>query len=186
MRERDAPRSMTLCFGATSRNIPAMNEGGNAMTFWTDRLDDLAAGNASLPPVTERLKMGALTKWEPGYVLKEWPLDEAFLNPGNILYGGYLSCLADQMLSFVGMTVLGDAESMRTSDLQISYFRPVAEGPLKIEGRLVNRSRALIHAGVTFTLPDGRLAARATGVLSVVLNDPNLAAARAAKAGKEG
>jgi len=152
------------------------------MTHWTDRLDELAAGNATLPPVTERLKMGALAKWEPGYVQKEWPLDEAFLNPGNVLYGGYLSCLADQMLTFTAMTVLTDTESMRTSDLQISYFRPVTAGPLLIEGRLVNRSRALIHAGVTFTLPDGKLAARATGVMAIVQNDPNLAAVLAAKA----
>jgi len=156
------------------------------MTHWTDRLDELAAGNATIPPVTERLKMGALAKWEPGYVLKEWPLDEAFLNPGNVLYGGYLSCLADQMLTFTAMTVLTDTESMRTSDLQISYFRPVTAGPLKIEGRLVNRSRALIHAGVTFTLPDGKLAARATGVMAIVQNDPNLAAAKAAKAKNAG
>lgn len=53
------------------------------MTFWTDRLDELAAGNAALPPVTERLKMGTLTRWEKGYVLKEWPLDEVFLSPGH-------------------------------------------------------------------------------------------------------
>lgn len=152
------------------------------MTFWTDRLDELAAGNAKIPPVTERLKMGTLSRWEPGYVVKEWPLDEEFMNPGNVLYGGYLSCLADQMLTFTAMTVLSDEESMRTSDLQMSFFRPVTEGPLKIEGRMVNRSRALIHAGVMFTLPDGKLAARATGVMAIVLNDPNLAAAQAAKA----
>lgn len=150
------------------------------MTHWTDRLDKLVAGEAKLPPVTDYLKMGTLTRWEPGYVLKEWPLEEVFFNPGGILYGGYLTCLADQMLTFTAMTVLSDAESMRTSDLQISYFRPVAEGPLKVEGRIVNRSRALIHAGVTFTLPNGKLAARATGIMAVVLNDPNLARAGAA------
>lgn len=154
------------------------------MTFWTDRLDELAAGNTALPPVTERLMMGALTRWEKGYVLKEWALDAAFLNPGHALYGGYLGCLADQMLTFAAMTVLTDDESMRTSDLQISYFRPIASGPLRIEGRVVNRSRALIHADIIFTLPDGKLAAKATGVMSVVLNDANLAAAKAAKAAK--
>ncbi len=155
------------------------------MTHWTDRLDALVAGNATLPPVTDYLKMGTLTRWEPGTVLKEWPLEEVFLNPGGILYGGYLTCLADQMLTFTAMTVLSDAESMRTSDLQISYFRPVAEGPLKIEGCIVNRSRSHIHIDVSFILLNGKLAARATGVMAVVLNDPNPARAEAlAKAGR--
>jgi uncharacterized protein (TIGR00369 family) len=155
------------------------------MSHWTDRLDALTAGDAKLPPVTEYLRMGTLTRWEPGTVLKEWPLDEVFLNPGGILYGGYLTCLADQMLTFTAMTMLSDAESMRTSDLQIAYFRPVAEGPLRIEGRIVNRSRSHIHIDVSFTLPNGKLAARATGVMAVVLHDPNPVRAEAlAKAAK--
>ena len=138
------------------------------MTIWTDRLDELATGKAKLPQAAERLNMGALTSWEPGHVVKDWPLDQTLLNPGNVLFGGYLACLADQMVNFTAMTVLTDNQIARTSDLQISYFRPVTEGPIKIEGRILNRSRALVHIVVTVMLPGGQLAARATGVVAVI------------------
>jgi len=137
------------------------------MTSWTDRLDALGGGATELPLVNRTLRMGALTRWEPGYVLKEWPLDRDLLSPGGILYGGYVGVLADQLFTFTAMTVLADYETMRTADMQIWFYRPIDAGPLKIEGRLLNRSARQLHVDVTFALPDGMLAARAAGTMAV-------------------
>lgn len=131
------------------------------MSHWQDRLAALVAGDAVLPPVTIWLAMGALDHWEPGYARKSWTPVPELLHADGFLFGGYYGALADQMGTFAAMTVLEDGEAMRTSSLTIDYFRPVAEGPVTIEGRVANKSRQLLHVDVTFTRPDGKQAARA-------------------------
>ena len=146
--------------------------------WWAGMLNAIADGSSTLPPVVQRLALGRISRWEPGYVLKEWPLDREMLNPAGVLFGGYYGALADQMLSFAAMSVLEDDEALRTTDMQLWYFRPISTGPVKVESRIVNRGRTLIHGEVTFTPPDGKLAARATGAMNVMRNDPHLAAAQ--------
>ncbi|MDP1628333.1 PaaI family thioesterase [Parvibaculum sp.] len=148
------------------------------MGWWAEQIDRNIDGSSELPKVVQRLNIGRIAEWSPGYVRKEWELDPDMLNPANVLFGGYVGVLADQVFTFTAMTVLEDHESLRTSDMQIRFFRPIAAGPVKIEGRVVNRAKKSVHVDVTFTTPDGKLAAKASGDMTVLSNEPLLKAAR--------
>lgn len=151
--------------GTTSHS--GASDAGVGDTHWRQRLTDLTGGNAMLPPVVQRLSLGALAEWEPGFVRKEWPLDPELLNPEGFLFGGYYGVLADQVGTFAAMTVLSNDEMMRTTSLELDYFRPIGDGPLILEGRVSNKSSSLLHTEVDFILPDSRKAARARVVFAL-------------------
>lgn len=137
------------------------------MSIYTQHLDRIVAGRSALPPVVENLCLGSISEWRPGYARKEWAVDPRFFTPVD-LFGGYLAALADQMFVLSGISLLEDSETLRTTSLQIDFFRPVSSGTLVIEGKVVNRSKRLIHVEVTFRDNEGQLAAKARGALFVV------------------
>jgi uncharacterized protein (TIGR00369 family) len=142
------------------------------MSIYTQHLDRIVSGRSALPPAAENLCLGAISEWRPGYARKEWAVDPKFFTAVD-LFGGYLAAIADQMFVLSGISLLEDGETLRTTSLQIDFFRPVSSGTLFIEGNVVNRSKRLIHVEVTFRDNDGELAAKARGTLFVVERSNN-------------
>lgn len=133
------------------------------MTWATDRLDALIAGDASPPPVVATLRLGLLDAWGEGWARKRWEPTAEVMNGDGSMFGGYLAALADQILAFAAMTVIDEPCAFRTTDLQIRFFRLGRAHPLLIEGRVTSRSKSLIHIEVEFRREDGELVAKATG-----------------------
>lgn len=137
------------------------------MSVYTQHLDRIVAGRPALPPAAENLCLGTISEWRPGYARKEWAVDPKFFTAVD-LFGGYMAALADQMFALSSISLLEGRETLRTTNLQIDFFRPVSSGTLVIEGNVVNRSKRLIHVEVTFKDNDGGLAAKARGAMFVV------------------
>lgn len=133
------------------------------MTWATERLDALTRGEAEAPPVVKTLRLGLLSAWGEGWVRKRWEPVPEVMNGDGSMFGGYVAALADQMLAFAAMTVIDEPSAFRTTDLQVRFFRLGRAHPLLIEGRVVSRSRALIHVEIEFRREDGELIAKATG-----------------------
>jgi len=133
------------------------------MTWATDRLDALIAGDAEPPPVVATLRLGLVDAWGEGWARKRWEPHPAIMNGDGSMFGGYIAALADQMMAFAAMTVVEDARAYRTTDLQVRFFRLGRAHPLLIEGRVVARSTSLIHVEVEFRREDGDLVAKASG-----------------------
>lgn len=139
------------------------------MGRWTELLDRIMRGTEEeAPPFVRTLNLPQITRWEEGRVWLDWEVDPAFFHPGDALFGGYLAALADHALGFPVWTVLGEDEGMTTSNLQVSFFRPVPAGRLHIESRVVNRGRTMVHVEALFTRDDGKLAAVATATQVIV------------------
>ncbi len=131
--------------------------------FWHELLNGMEARTLeTAPPHVVSLRLPPIDGWEPGRVWCEWTVDPAFMNPAGTLFGGYLAALADQILAFAVMTVLGPDEMFTTSDLRLSFFRPVTGGSLIVEGRVVHRGRHMAHLEADFTRPDRKAVAKAT------------------------
>ena len=133
------------------------------MAVWGERLDQIVAGtNAPKPPFVLALELPRLQGWLPGRVWARWVVDPRMFHLGGAVFGGYLAALADQVLGLATMTVLEDGEAFTTSDLRVSFFRPVARGSLHIEAQVVHRGHGMVHTEVVFTRDDGKIAGRAT------------------------
>jgi uncharacterized protein (TIGR00369 family) len=150
------------------------------MGIWQQRLSAITDGSLTLPLVTQLLGLGRLTRWSEGYVEKEWKVDPGFCTGDGAdqqaLFGGYLAALADQVLTFATMTVMDDKHAFKTSELHVSFFRPITEGTVRIVGRVVNRSRTLVHVEAEFYRDDGKLAAKASATELVQPMTPEVAA----------
>lgn len=131
------------------------------MTWATERLDALKAGDMTVPPVVTTLRMGTLEDWGPGWVRKTWRPTPEILNGDGSLFGGYLAALADQILAFAAMTVVPDETYYRTINLQMQFVKVGAARPLTIEGRVTASTRQLITVEADFRREDGELIARA-------------------------
>jgi uncharacterized protein (TIGR00369 family) len=131
------------------------------MTWATERLDALKAGETTVPPVVTTLKMGTLEDWGPGWVRKTWQPSPEVLNGDGSLFGGYLAALADQILAFAAMTVVPEENHYRTINLQMQFVKVGAARPLTIEGKVTAVTRQLITVEADFRREDGELIARA-------------------------
>ncbi|MES2894797.1 MAG: PaaI family thioesterase [Pseudomonadota bacterium] len=138
------------------------------MTWATNRLDQLKAGEAEPPPVVRTLRLGLLDDWGPGWVRKRWEPRPEILNGDGSMFGGYIAALADQILAFAAMTVIAEDATCRTVNLQIQFVKIGRAHPILIEGRVAAASRQLITVEADFRRDDGELIARA-GAQQIVL-----------------
>jgi len=139
------------------------------MTRWTELLDEIVARRGGEPPpFVRKLDMPYPSGWEPGRVWCEWEADPELFHERDALFGGFIAALADHVLGFPVMSVLEDGEAFTTSDLRVSFFRPVSRGTLSIEARVVYRGRKMIHVEASFTREDGKLAAMATATQVII------------------
>ena len=132
------------------------------MTWATDRLAALKAGEATPPPIVETLGLGLLDDWGEGWVRKSWAPRAGLETADGSLSGGYIAALADQVLAFAAMTVAPDGKGFRTINLQVNFLRVGRSAPLSIEARVVARTRQLITVRAEFRREDSELIAEAS------------------------
>ena len=148
------------------------------MNEWSVLLDRLVAHQRALaegerrpmkgePPFVQSLAVPYPDMWEHGRVTSTWPVDARFFNERGVLFGGVLAALSDHALGMVTMSVLEEGETFATSDLRVSFFRPVTDGTLAIDARVIHRSRNMVHAEVVLAREDGQLVAKATATEAI-------------------
>ena len=89
-------------------------------------------------------------------------------NPMGALHGGVLCDLADLAMGIALGTLFDGDEVFTTVELKMSFVRPVREGRLQADARVVHRGRTLSLVECDVTGPDGKLVARAGSTLMVV------------------
>lgn len=128
------------------------------MTWAIERLDELKAGRARVPPVVETLRLGTIDDWGPGWAKKTWRSSREVLNVDGSMFGGYIAALADQIAAFTAMTVLPDGAAYRTVNLQVQFFRVSHGEDIAIEGRVIAQTRSTITIEAEFRTAAGLIA----------------------------
>jgi uncharacterized protein (TIGR00369 family) len=119
-------------------------------------------------PVVQTLKLGGLDDLGDGWARKTWTPAPELLNSDGSLFGGYIAALADQILAFAAMTAAPADALFRTSNLKVDFIRVGKAEVLTLEGRVVARTKGMIHVEADFRRPDGELIARASAQQIVV------------------
>ncbi len=123
---------------------------------WPDLLDAVTRGEwVDWWPYgggVESLGLGwGLTSWEPGVARGEQYVDSSRHHSMGAVFGGVLSAMADLATTWGMFTVLDDDEAFITSDLRVSYFRPMVEGTISWESQVVHRGRRNCYVEAKFT-----------------------------------
>ena len=135
---------------------------------WTERLDEIVAGTADKPPVVDALRLPGIEGWEPGRVWGQWKVDHDLFTLAGSLFGGYLGVIADSFVGLAMMSTLAEDEWFVTSDLRVSFFRPVLGGTLQIAAEVLNRGRRMAHCECIFVNDDDKVVAKATATQVVL------------------
>jgi uncharacterized protein (TIGR00369 family) len=95
-----------------------------------------------LPPIMKTLGMKLLEANE-GKAVLSMKVDSRFHNPMGTLHGGIMTDLADASMGVALMSTLGDDESFTTLELKMNFLRPVYEGEITAEAKVVHRGRTI-------------------------------------------
>lgn len=125
-------------------------------------LDGYRRGDTRFNTWAEKnLGLFRLTHWEWGTLAIAWEIDDRFVMPDGVMFGGHVAAVADHVAGLVTMTVLESNEDrFRTARLETKFFRPIMKPSATIEARVVNASKSLIHVEADFLNAEGKLAAR--------------------------
>lgn len=118
-------------------------------------------GEAPPPPIG-RLLGFVLKEIEPGRAVFEMKVDERHHNPMGTLHGGVYCDLADAAMGYAYAATLAEGESFTTVELKINFLRPVRQGKLTAEARVVKAGSALGYVECDVTDQSGKLVARAS------------------------
>lgn len=132
----------------------------------TDILDSYKRGDGRFNQwATEKLGLLRLSHWEWGRLSIAWEIDDRFVMPDGVMFGGHVAAVADHVAGLAAMTVLETSEDrFRTARLETSFFRPIIRPRSTIEARVINASKNLIHVEADFLNGEGKLAARIAAV----------------------
>lgn len=108
-----------------------------------------------------------------GKVVYEWPNDGSRDIESGRVFGGWISALADHIVSMTMASALEDGEWFTTTELTTRMFRPMQVGLIRVEGRLVNRGRMTGFVEADFFQENGKLAARASAAKAIRMREPN-------------
>lgn len=109
-----------------------------------------------------------LTKFEPGMAELSLVVEEKLKQQHGFVHGGVVSYLADNCLTYVGGSVLGDVV---TSEYKINYVRPAMGDRLVAKSTVVSagKQQAVCHCRV-FCISEGeeKLVAVAQGTINKI------------------
>ena len=107
---------------------------------------------------------------EPGKVTLALPVAPGLVHAGGVLCGQAIMSAADTAMLLAMIAQLGSFRPMTTVQLQTSFVRPVPKdvGHVSIVARVLRPGKSLSYGDVTFTTPDGKLAAHATTTYALI------------------
>ncbi|GAB4522577.1 MAG: hypothetical protein Tsb0010_06820 [Parvularculaceae bacterium] len=99
--------------------------------------------------------------WRWGRIEADWAVNTEFDIGDGTIFGGLTAAMADSFLGLTAMTVCAEEDDrFRTSHLRTDFFKPIVGPTVRLDGRVVNKSRQLIHVEADFLI-NGRCAVRA-------------------------
>ena len=123
------------------------------MTIWQKILDAIVSGNISekmIPPYVKTLTLPMIAEWGERYVLLEWPVSETMHQGAGMVFGGFISALADYAAGSAMLTIIGDRDQFFTNNLEIEYKRPIRTGIIFVKAEIVSVEGSKVVVDVTF------------------------------------
>ena len=137
------------------------------MVSLRDKLQAMKEGKAEWPPIMKTLGMNVV-KVGKGKAVITMQIDQRFHNPMGTLHGGIMTDLADATMGMATMSLLGDEESFTTLELKMNFLRPVYQGELTAESKVLHRGRTVAMVESVLKNSEGKEVARASSTQMVL------------------
>jgi uncharacterized protein (TIGR00369 family) len=130
----------------------------------------IVAGEREPPPVANLIGM-QMTAVEEGAVTFELEVGVEHTSPLGTVHGGILCDLADAAMGCAHASQLADGETFTTLELKMNFLKPVWEGRLVAEARVVKSGRTIGLVDCRVTDGSGSLVAYGTSTCMTLRGD---------------
>ena len=125
-------------------------------TRYHRRLDSMRDGTSIDRPFVTRFALPPCTEWSYGLLISEFTPQPDALVEADVVFGGYIACLVDHFAGLAMYTIAqSDNEPFRTSELSVSFLRPLRQQQTRVEARVATQADGyaicevqLLQAGV--------------------------------------
>ncbi len=131
-----------------------------SMTNWQKILDAVVSGKISekmLPPYMKYLSMPMVARWGEKFVELDWQVAEETHQGTGLVFGGYISALADYAAGSVMLTFIANNDQFFTNNLEIEYKRPIRTGTILVRAEVATVADSKVMVEVTFRNSKGDL-----------------------------
>ena len=119
----------------------------------------MSEGKAEPPPIMTTLGMKVVQLGE-GDATLSMKVDKTFHNPMGTLHGGIMTDIADACMGMATMTTLKEDETFTTLELKTNFIRPVIQGKITAEARVLHRGRTIVLVEFVVKNDEGKEVAR--------------------------
>jgi uncharacterized protein (TIGR00369 family) len=134
------------------------------------RLKAASDGTGEVPPIMSTLGMRIVHLGE-GSATLDLDVDGRFHNPMGTLHGGIMTDLADACMGIATITTLADDESFSTLELKMNFLRPVFEGKITAQAKVLHRGKTIAMAECVVRNDKGKDVARGTATQIVLRHE---------------
>lgn len=130
------------------------------MTNWQNILDAVVSGKISekmLPPYMKYLSIPMVSRWGDKFVEVDWQVAEETHQGTGLVFGGYISALADYAAGSVMLTFMGNRDQFFTNGLEVEYKRPIRTGMINIRAEVTEETDSKVSVEVAFKNEKGDL-----------------------------
>lgn len=106
-------------------------------------------------------------RYDDGYCRCWLEVTDQHRNIYGVAHGGVAYSLLDSAMGVAVWTLLQEGERTATVEIKVTYCRPVRDGQLVAEGRVVERARQLAFTSGEVRDATGKLMAMATGTFYI-------------------
>lgn len=135
-----------------------------------DAFREIVAGTREPPPVAKLIGF-AMTEVEPGRVVFEMDAGPQHSSPLGTVHGGILCDLVDAAMGCSHASLLDDGETFTTLELKINFLKPVWQGHLVAEGKVIKAGRTIGLVEGRVTDEHGSVIAHATSTCMTLRGD---------------
>jgi uncharacterized protein (TIGR00369 family) len=121
----------------------------------------MVAGDVEPPPVAKLVGF-AMTDVEPGRAVFEMDVGPQHSSPLGTVHGGIVCDLFDAAMGCSHASLLDEGETFTTLELKINFMKPVWQGHLVAEGKVIKAGRTIGLVEGRVTDESGSLVAYAT------------------------
>ncbi|MCB8818338.1 PaaI family thioesterase [Desulfosporosinus shakirovi] len=118
------------------------------MTKITEK--NLTVKNMPIPSIARLIGFNIVEIGE-GRAVMELEVEKRHCNPMGTLHGGVICDVADAAMGMAYYSTLGEGESFTTIELKVNFLKPVREGLLRAEARVIKggKTMGLLQCEVT-------------------------------------
>ncbi len=107
-----------------------------------------------------------IIKLEKGSSQCSLNVEKKLMNPHEVLHGGVMYSMADTGMGAALYSILEEKESCATIEVKINYFKPVKEGVLICNTKVIHKGRS-ISVLDSEIMNNEKLVAKASGTFSI-------------------